>query len=147
MDKKALQKMGEVFFKFFDPNAKVAAEDKDGLRLKVDTEASAILIGRFGETLGSIQYLLRLMAAKAAGEYFLLSVDIAGYKEKRETEIKELALQVAENVKNSGYAQELRPMNAYERRLVHVALTDFKGIKADSVGEGETRRVRIEAEG
>lgn len=144
-NKNDVQKISQRFFEYFDPQIKVEVEENDGYRIKVESEMSGFLIGRFGETLETIQYLLRLMTTQLAGEYIPLTVDIAGYKQKRDDELKELALQMAENVKTSGYAQELRPMNAYERRVIHVALKDFKGIKADSVGEGELRRIRVEA--
>ena len=87
------------------------------------------------------------MVAKAAGEYLPLTVDIGGYKEKHEKELEEFALAVAQNVKNSGYAQELRPMSANDRRIIHAILTDFDGVKTESVGEGELRRVKVEPEG
>jgi len=141
-----LQKLTETFFINLDPEAKIQISDENGWRIKVESLNSGHLIGKMGETLKAIQYLLRMMVAKSAGEFVPLTVDIGGYKEKHEKELEELILAMAENVKNSGYAQELRPMSAYDRRIVHALLNGFKGVKTESVGEGELRRVKIEPE-
>lgn len=144
MQKKDLQKVVTDFMKYFDPKVKVEVEEDEGAwNVKIDAEGSGLLIGRFGETLNSFQHLIRLMGAKLAGGRVSLNVDIGNYKGKKNQEIEEIALQVAENVKNSGYGQTLRPMNSYERRLVHMVLKDFEGIEAVSVGEEPYRAVEI----
>jgi spoIIIJ-associated protein len=142
--KEDLEKVAQLFFKSFDPEAKIEVQEKDGWRVKVTSPNSGHLIGKMGETLESIQYVLRLMVSQTAGEFLPLTVDIDDYKEKKEIEVAELARAMAANVKTSGYGQEMRPMSAYNRRLVHVALEGFEGVKVDSVGEGELRRIRIE---
>jgi spoIIIJ-associated protein len=144
MTKTDLEKIASDFFKYLDPEAKIEVQENDGFKVKVDCPNSGGLIGKFGETLNDIQHVLRLMVAKSAGEFIPVTVDIAGYKESRENELIEFAKQMAENVRKSGYAQEMRPMNSYDRRLVHVALKDFEGIKAEAIGEGEERRIKIE---
>jgi spoIIIJ-associated protein len=144
MDKKDIEKLATEFINKFDSSAKVEVAEDNGWRVKISSENSGHLIGKMGETLAEIQYLMRLMVAQKAGEYIPVTVDVDGYKEKHETELAELALAMAENVKSSGYPQEMRPMSSYDRRLVHVALKDMPGIKADSVGEGELRRIKIE---
>ena len=141
-----LQKIAQKLINFLDEKAAVEVVEKDGYRIKITPIEPGRLIGKFGETLDVLQYILRMMVAHLAGEFIPLTVDVGGYKESREKEIEELATLMAENVKKSDYPQELRPMNAYERRLVHVALKDFKGVKVFSIGEGELRRVRIEKE-
>lgn len=143
LKEKDIEKIAQAFFKDLDPEAKIEVLNEKGWRIKVDSPNSGHLIGKMGETLKSIQYLLRMMVAKLAGEFLPLTVDIGGYKEKHEKELEEFALAVAENVKNSGYAQELRPMDANSRRIIHAALTDFAGVKTESVGEGELRRVKV----
>jgi len=144
MNKKDLEKIAQDFFKNLDPQAKVEVSETQENWIKVSSENSGLLIGKMGETLAEIQYLVRLIAAQKAGEFVPVTVDVDEYKEKREVEIKELAVAMAENVKNSGYAQEMRPMSSYDRRLVHMALKDFEGIKSDSIGEDSARRIRIE---
>lgn len=143
---KDLEKLAKEFFKDLDPEAKISVVDEKGWRIKIESPNSGHLIGKMGETLKAIQYLLRMMIAKTAAEFVPLTVDVGGYKEKHEKELEEFALAVAENVKNSGYGQELRPMSANERRIIHATLTDFKGVKTESVGEGELRRVKVEPE-
>jgi len=146
LKEKDLEKIAQDFFKNLDPEAKIQVIDAKGWRVKIDSPNSGHLIGKMGETLKAIQYLLRMMVAKTTQEFVPLTVDIGGYKEKHEKELEELILAMAENVKNSGYAQELRPMSAYDRRIVHALLNGFKGVKTESVGEGELRRVKIEPE-
>ena len=144
MTEKDLEIIVKNFFKTLDPEAIIVVENKDGWWVKVTSPNSGHLIGKMGETLESIQYLIRLMASQASGEFMPVTVDVDDYKSKKVAEIGELALAMAQNVKTSGYGQEMRPMSAYDRRLVHTALQDFPGIKSDSVGEGELRRIRIE---
>lgn len=146
MDKKDIEKLATDFINKFDSSAKVEVVEDNGWQIKISSENPGHLIGKMGETLAEIQYLMRLMVAEKAGEYIPVTVDVDGYKEKHETELAELALAMAENVKTSGYAQEMRPMSAYDRRLVHVALEKFGGIKAESIDEGELRRIKIEKE-
>ena len=144
MTEKDLEIIAKSFFKTLDSEAIITVENKDGWWVKITSPNSGHLIGKMGETLESIQYLIRLMASQASGEFIPVTVDVDDYKSKKVAEIGELALAMAQNVKTSGYGQEMRPMSAYDRRLVHTALQDFPGIKSDSVGEGELRRIRIE---
>jgi spoIIIJ-associated protein len=143
MKKEDLEKIAQDFFKYFDAEAQIEVSDHDGWWVKVTSPGSGHLIGKMGETLNEIQYLIRLIVAQSAGEFIPVTVDVDGYKEKKQNELVELALAMAENVKTSGYPQEMRPMSAYSRRLVHVALKDIEGIKSDSIGEGELRRIEI----
>lgn len=147
MNEKDLTKIAQTFFTSFDPEAKMTVEDKDGWWVKVESPNSGHLIGKMGETLEAIQYILRLMISETAGEFIPVIVDVDSYKEKRQQEIAELAVAMAQNVKTSGYGQEMKPMSAYERRLVHVALKGFAGVIADSIGEGELRRIEIKPAG
>ena len=142
--KQAIEAIAKSFFDTFDPQAKIEIAENEGWWVKVTSENSGHLIGKMGETLGEIQYLIRLMVAQAAGEFIPVTVDVDGYKEKKQAELIQLATMMAENVKISGYGQEMKPMGAYERRLVHMALKDVAGIKSDAVGEGDLRRIRIE---
>lgn len=146
MNSKEIEKIAKKFFIFFDPEVKLTVTEKDGFWIEVESEESGRLIGKMGDTLAAVQYILRMIVAKEANEFIPLTVDVAEYKGKRIKELEELAVLMAENVKNSGYAQEMRPMGANERRIVHTALKDFSGIKTESVGEGELRRVKVEPE-
>ena len=160
MKAKSLENLILSIIKFIDPKAKVeievatptTPERSDGgrgetIKVNIVSEDSGLLIGRFGQTLDSVQYIIRLMINMAMGEQTSSTVDVAGYKAGKEKELVELALSVAENVKNSNYPQSLRPMNAYERRIVHSALTGFEGIETASVGEEPTRYIEIKPKG
>jgi spoIIIJ-associated protein len=102
-----------------------------------------ILIGRRGETLRSLQYLLRLMVSHRLKHWTNLVVDVENYRVRRQQALKSLAYRVAERVVQTGRSQALEPMPAYERRMVHIALRNHPQVKTQSVGEGERRKVTI----
>ena len=138
-----LKKMIEDFMKYFDDKATVEITGTDAIAVNITSENSSILIGKFGATLEAIQYVMRMMANKVTGERVKLSVDVAGYKATKNRELEELALSMADNVSKSGYPQSLRPMNSYERRIIHTTLTDFPGVEIVSVGEEPMRYIEI----
>lgn len=153
MDKEKLVSIVKGLLEFFDKDVKIEIEPEkntkndgnpDGWLVKVESVESGHLIGFHGETLISLQYVLRVMVTKAMGEYVPITLDIDKYKEKKIDELKELALLMAENVKSSGYPQEMKPMSSYDRRIVHSVLADFEGVKTSSVGEEGVRRVKVE---
>ena len=109
----------------------------------IEGEDLGILIGRRGQTLSSLQYIVRLIVAQQLKEWVLLTVDVQGYKRRRYEELRLLALRVAEQVKTTGRSIMLESMPADERRLVHLALADHPDVITQSVGEGEARRVTI----
>jgi spoIIIJ-associated protein len=102
-----------------------------------------ILIGRRGETLGALQYLIRLMVSHRLKHWTDLVVDVENYRVRRHRALRSLALRVAERVAQTGRPQALEPMPAYERRTVHIALRNHPLVKTQSVGEGERRKVTI----
>jgi spoIIIJ-associated protein len=101
------------------------------------------LIGRRGETLESLQYLLRLMVNQRLRRWFTIVVDVEGYKERRVHQLQQLALRTATQVATTGRAVALEPMPPNERRIIHIALRDHEGIYTESSGEGERRKVHI----
>ena len=103
----------------------------------------AALIGRRGETLENLQYLTRLLAAKEIGHYLNLVLDVEGYKSHREQMLQQLAQRMAERVVTSHKPAALEPMPANERRIVHITLRDHPGVRTESVGTGENRKVTI----
>jgi spoIIIJ-associated protein len=120
--------------------------EEDGpspLVLNITGEDLGILIGRRGETLRALQYLVRLMASHRLKHWSNLIVDVENYVVRRRHGLESLALRVAEQVARSGRPQALEPMPASERRVVHVALRKHPQVTTRSVGEGETRRVTI----
>jgi spoIIIJ-associated protein len=102
-----------------------------------------ILIGRRGETLRALQYLVRLMVSHRLKHWTNLVVDVEHYRVRRRRALDTLANRVADEVVRSGRSQALEPMPAYERRLVHISLRDHPQVATQSVGEGEKRKVTI----
>ncbi len=110
----------------------------------IDGDDCGILIGRRGETLNSLQYLCSLIANKTTHSRMRVSLDIGGYKAKRENSVSSLAIRTAQRAVRTGQAFELTPMSAAERRVVHETLQDFEGIVTYSEGDEPQRYVVID---
>ena len=103
-----------------------------------------LLIGRRGETLASLQYLLNVIARQRYGEADrVFAVDVEGYRRRREQSLVEMAQRVAEEVRETGDVITLEPMRPAERRIVHLALADEPGVTTESVGSGPERQVEV----
>lgn len=111
--------------------------------LNITGDDLGILIGRRGETLRALQYLLRLMVSHRVKHWTNLVVDVESYLARRRHALENLAHRVADQAIRSGRTQSLEPMPAYERRLVHIALRKHPRVTTQSVGEGERRKVTI----
>ena len=122
-----------------------AAETEDGLRLNIISSTDGLLIGRRGETLDALQYIVSLYMNKDRKEngYRRVSVDTAGYRARREETLRRLARKNAAQVARTGRSVAMEPMNPYERRVLHSALQGFKGVTTHSEGEEPNRRVII----
>ncbi len=117
--------------------------DSATLFLDLQSNDLSFLIGRKGETLAAIQHLLRLMVNNIVHRRAHLVVDVEGYKVRRETALKKLALRIADQVTRRQRLIALEPMNAYERRIIHVTLRNHPTVLTESVGEGTRRKVTI----
>jgi spoIIIJ-associated protein len=113
------------------------------LLLDIEGEDLGALIGRRGETLASIQYLVRLMVNQRIRQWKNIVVDVEKYKERRVTQLTQLAQRMANQVVETGRAVALEPMPANERRIVHLALRDHPQVYTQSSGEDERRKVNI----
>ena len=102
-----------------------------------------ILIGRRGQTLASLQYIVRLMVGHQTKTWAPLAIDVEGYKQRRYAALQALALRLAEQVKDTGAPFTLEPMPAYERRIIHITLADHPDVATESIGEGMSRKVVI----
>ena len=119
-------------------------EDSDPpLNLNVVGDDLGILIGRNGETLASIQYLIRLMINQELRRWKNIIIDIDGYKQRRAEQLSQLAHRLADQVVASGRPVSLEPMPASERRLVHMALRNYEHVYTASTGEDNRRKVQI----
>ena len=120
-------------------------DDDPYLLLDITGNDLGALIGRRGETLNSIQYLIRLMINQRVRQWKNIVVDVEKYKERRVTQLTQLAERMALQVTESGRAVSLEPMPANERRIVHLALRDHPEVYTQSSGEGDRRKVHIVA--
>lgn len=119
-------------------------EDSDrALSLNVVGEDLGFLIGRNGETLSSMQYLIRLMVNQELHRWKNIVIDIDGYKQRRAEQLSQLAHRLAEQVVATGRPASLEPMPPNERRLVHIALRNHEHVYTASTGEDTRRKVQI----
>lgn len=114
--------------------------------ISVETEDSALLIGRRGETLDALQSILRLLAQKLELGETRIMVDVNSYRRTREEDLLNFINEVAERIKTTGMPETLRPMSSYERHLVHEVVGQIEGLTSESTGEGVDRRITIRPE-
>lgn len=117
--------------------------NNSSLILSVIGEDLGLLIGRRGDTLTSLQFVLNLILAKRLKRWARVIVDVEGYRQRREQTLSGLAKRVAFRVQQSGQPVALEAMPASERRIIHMALADDPGIETGSIGEGDHRKVVI----
>jgi spoIIIJ-associated protein len=108
-----------------------------------DEEAMGLLIGRRGETLRSVQFMVNLLVSRKVQKWPQVVVDVGNYRQRRQESLEGLARRMAERVRQSGRPLTLEPMGAYERRIVHLALRGDPTVYTESSGEGENRKVVI----
>ena len=101
------------------------------------------LIGRRGQTLACLQYLLRLMVANRISSFVPIIVDVNGYRQRRYRSLQTLANRIAEEVVANRMPSALDPMPAFERRIVHITLAEHPQVTTQSIGFGESRKVVV----
>ena len=109
----------------------------------LDEETVGLMIGRRGETLRSLQFLLNTIVSRVSGRWPQLVVDVGNYRQRRQESLESLARRVAEQVRASKRPIPLEPMQAYDRRIIHMALRDDESVYTESTGEGEGRRIIV----
>ncbi len=102
-----------------------------------------ILIGRRGQTLACLQYIVRLIMASQTKRWLPITIDVEGYWQRRNKSLQALAQRIADQVKTRKAPFTLRPMPSYERRIIHLALAEHPDVTTESIGTGEARRVVI----
>ncbi len=116
-------------------------------RITITGESAAVLIGHHGETLDSLQYLASLAANKRVDgkkeEYTKVSVDVEGYRAKREETLRALARRMASKVQKYKKSVMLEPMNPYERRIIHSEIQNIEGVSTNSIGSENNRKIVI----
>jgi len=119
-------------------------EDGDDLEIRVHGDNLGLLVGPRGTTLQAVQDLARVASQRRLGDHDTrLRVDIGGYRQRRKEALDRFAMQMAEEVKESGVARVLEPMSSADRKIVHDALSEFEGIATRSEGDDPYRRVVI----
>ena len=127
-----------------EATVEVTSEADGGLVGTLHGEDLGIFIGRHGQTIDAIQYLLNVIAYRGHGEEKRdVVVDAAGYRARRQATLEALALRVAEQVLESGEREELEPMTAVERKVVHLRLKDVAGVGTTSEGTEPNRYVVV----
>ena len=142
--KAAVEYLQEVIAKMGVENVTFSAEQKgEATIIRLDGEHLGALIGRRGETMESLSYLASLVANRLEGDYIKLGLDVAGYRDKRESDLTALAQRIGAKVRKTGRSFAMEPMNPYERRIIHSAISKMEGVRSESKGEGRDRRVVI----
>lgn len=139
----ARQTLHDVISFIVDDPVVSVAKDDGSIRLKIEASNAAILIGRHGRTLDALQYVVRKIVRKKTNTKAPISFDVEGYRDRRKESLTQLALRLGEKVKRSGKPATISPMNAYDRRIVHVALKDDSKLRTQSRGGGLFRKLVI----
>lgn len=142
--KELIEKITREILSLLEVEAKVEITEKgEIININLQTNKGGILIGRQGNTLYSLQFLISLIVFRKIGEWPRVNLEINEYRRHREETLKKLALSVARRVKISQKEKELPPMNSQERRIIHLALAEDPEVTTESRGEGKERRVVI----
>lgn len=121
-----------------------SVQDEEDVVMQINCgDDYGFIIGRRGETLDALQYLVRLVLNKDKNGFKRVSLNVGNYREKREQTLRELAAKSAEKVKKYGRSFALDPMNPYERRVIHTTVQEIEGVDSHSVGSENERRVVI----
>ena len=118
-------------------------EEEKNLEINLSGDAMGILIGKRGQTLDSLQYLVSLVVNKGTNDYIRVKMDTENYRERRKETLENLAKNISYKVKRTKRSVSLEPMNPYERRIIHSALQGDKYVTTHSEGEEPYRRVVV----
>jgi spoIIIJ-associated protein len=119
------------------------SEDLGGPIFEVEGEDSGLLIGRRGETLRALQFMVKFIAGRQLGERVNLMIDVEGYQQRRYDSLANLAQRVAQRVADSRRSITLEPMPPNERRIIHMTLSEHRSVTTESIGMGNDRQVVV----
>jgi spoIIIJ-associated protein len=122
----------------------LAEQDDGSLSVDIQSPEAAFLIGRDGENLAALQQISRALVNKKMKEPTHFALDVNNYHSGKIETIKAITRQAVKKVQQTGYIQWLPIMNSYERRIAHMVVAENEGVKSESEGVGETRRIKIE---
>lgn len=146
---KLLKDLTGQLLKHLEIDAKVSVskdtgpEDTTLYQVELEGEDLGILIGYHGETLSAIQLFLNMALYRQCGEWSQVLVDIGGYRKEQEERLKSIAAKIADRARFEARPVEMRPMPAFERRVIHLEVAKMDDIESESVGEGRERRIII----
>ena len=151
MDKKQIGQIEETAKELFtllgieDPFE--IQEAQEGLEISINAQDSGVIIGRHGENLEGLQLVLSLCVSKKLGEFKRISLEVGGYKKKREEWLRDLAVQTKERALSENREIYLSNLKSWERRIVHMYLAEDEEVSSESVGEGRDRVLIIKPKG
>ncbi|MES0350640.1 MAG: RNA-binding cell elongation regulator Jag/EloR [Desulfobacteria bacterium] len=138
------QKTSEEIISYVVDDATVTVEKyPDVIKVRIDAGNAAILIGKHGRTLDALQFIIRKIVRKRTNSKVRISFDVEGYRDRRKASLTQMALRLGEKVKRSGKPATISPMNAYDRRIVHIALKEDTSVRTQSKGGGLFRKLVI----
>ena len=120
-----------------------AEEMEDGLRINLAGEDGSLLIRRQGEALAALQHIVAAVFRPEADERRRLVVDCLGYRKGKDAELRQMATFLAQKARDTGLAQEIGPLNPYERRIVHLAVGEIESVSSESIGDAFEKTVII----
>jgi spoIIIJ-associated protein len=118
-------------------------ETADGARINLEGEDGGVLIRRGGEGLQALQHLVATAFRRQLGDDNRIVIDCNGFRKEKDAELKQMARFIAGKAKNSGVAQEMGPLNPYERRIVHLAIAEDPAVSSESIGDAFMKTVII----
>lgn len=140
-----IREIAKSFFEktSFDLSLEFLNPEGETVFIKIKTEEPKVLIGQNGQTLTDIQRLLKAIIRKQIDGEFYIDIDVNDYKKKKTDYLREMAKESADEVVLTGREKKLFPMSSYERRIIHMALSERSGIAVESVGQEPDRRIVI----
>jgi spoIIIJ-associated protein len=125
------------------PETSQDAAAEGGIPFDIEGDDAGLLIGRRGETLSALQFLVNLIVSRRVQNKVSTNIDIEGYKERRNEQLRGEAKRMADRATQTGRTVTLDPMHPRERRIIHLALSDSRKVTTESIGEGDDRRITI----
>jgi spoIIIJ-associated protein len=139
----AKEVLENILYRFGVSTAVEMTEDSECINLEIKSDGSGILIGRKGQTLDALQYLVNKIARRSPDATKQIIIDTEGYRRRRKDTLIELAKRLGERAKEKDIPVSTNPLNPFERRIIHLALQDDADVTTQSTGEGIYRSVVI----
>jgi len=137
---KVIKETTEDLLEKIDSKGSVEVAEADGMfNVHIDTEENALLIGKHGNTLSSLELIISLIVAKKVGEFKRVIVEVGGYREAREDYLRDLALRLHDEVIETGEEKTVRGLKPWERRVIHMHLSEMGDVNTESEGEERDR--------